>query len=75
MQFETFSKHENRQVAWRLRHRRGWTLERIGRRLGVSAVAVSKLLARASERGAASTARATRPRLIRPLSLSAMADA
>ncbi len=42
------NRRGRRDLAWKLRHERGWTLVRIGRRLGVSRAAVSRLLRRAA---------------------------
>jgi len=72
MRFARFDKHENRQLAWKLRHERGWTLRQIARRLGVKPPAVSRLLARATGRGGA--ANFSRQRVVRPVSLSEEAD-
>jgi hypothetical protein len=44
----TLSRHGRRELAWLLRQERGWTLARIGRRLGVKTPAVSRLLGRAA---------------------------
>jgi len=44
----TLSRRARRDLAWQLRHERGWTLARIGRRLGVKTPAVSRLLGRAA---------------------------
>ena len=42
----TLSRRSRRELAWTLRHRRGWEMARIGTRLGVKAAAVSRLLRR-----------------------------
>jgi hypothetical protein len=42
----TLSRRGKRELAWQLRHERGWTLVRIGRRLGINPAAVSRLLQR-----------------------------
>ena len=44
----TLSRRGRRELAWRLRHERGWTLARIGHRLGVKPAAVSGMLRRAA---------------------------
>ena len=40
----TLSRRGRRDLAWQLRYEGGWTLVRIGRRLGVDRAAVSRLL-------------------------------
>ena len=64
--------------AWTLRQERGWTLERIGRKLGIGKAAVSRLLDRAAAReGVITTARAPvlPVRTVRPISLSGVFNA
>jgi hypothetical protein len=60
----TLGRRGRRDLAWALRHERGWTLERIGRRLGVKTAAVSRLLARATIAGPPLSAMKAAPRRI-----------
>jgi IS30 family transposase len=73
----TLSRHARRDLAWQLRHQQGWTLARIGRRLGVKTPAVSRLLRRAAmqEMRPAETGSAPRriaARRVRAVSLSSV---
>ena len=63
---------ERQTRAWHMRKNLGWTLERIGRKLGISRSAVSRLLdrARIEEGLALSVVHSARRRRIRPISLS-----
>lgn len=75
----SLSRRGRRDLAWQLRHERGWTMVRIGRRLGVNRAAVSRLLRRAASEkppGARShsSGRRAPPRFVHGRSLSATFD-
>lgn len=74
------SRRSRRELAWALRHDRGWDLARIGARLGIKAPAVSRLLRREEHRrvavveepviGPTDPRALSRRRALKPLSLS-----
>lgn len=66
-------ERQRQELAWHMRNTLGWTLERIGRKLGIGRSAVSRLLDRAGPEHSLPAQRnvgIARRRRIQPISLS-----
>lgn len=61
---------DRQETAWRLRHTKGWPVERIARHLRISSCAVSHLLRRARQHKGDPRRACVKRRVIRPVSLS-----
>lgn len=69
MSQKTQTISEKQLLAWKLRHERGWSLERIGRKFGVSRAAIGQMLRRTPSHAPLKPSTA-RWRVVRPFSLS-----
>lgn len=68
------AQSDRQRQAWHLRHELGWSLKRIGGKLGVSQSAASRLIARARIEAGLIRRRVPTPqrRIIRSISLSSI---